>query len=172
METICVVGFGYIGLPTACMFATHAKKVIGVDINQAILHILRNGDIHIGEPGLNAVVKEAFTSGNFCVESSVQPADPYIIAVPTPINPDKSAGMQYVISATEAILPHLKNGDLVVLESTSPPRTTIDLVAPILERSGLRTGKDYLLVYFPERVLPGHILQELVNNARVIGGVN
>jgi UDP-N-acetyl-D-mannosaminuronic acid dehydrogenase len=162
MNTICVIGLGYIGLPTACMFATHGNKVIGVDINQAIVNILRNGDVHIEEPGLKTIVQEAIVSGNFQVESSIQTADVFIIAVPT----------QYVLSATEAILPHLKKGNLVVLESTSPPRTTIDLVAPILERSGLRTGEDYLLVYSPERVLPGQILRELVNNARVIGGVN
>jgi len=172
MKTICVIGLGYIGLPTASMFATHGNKVIGVDINQAIVNVLRNGDIHIEEPGLKAIVQEAIVSGNFQVETSVQAADVFIIAVPTPINPDKSAGMQFVISATEAIVPHLKKGDLVVLESTSPPRTTIDLVAPILERSGLRAGEDFLLAYSPERVLPGQILRELVENARVIGGIN
>jgi len=172
MKTICVIGLGYIGLPTASMFATHGNKVIGVDVNQAIVDVLRNGDIHIEEPGLKAVVQAAIVSGNFQVGTSVQAADVFIIAVPTPINPDKTAGMEYVISATEAILPHLKRGDLVVLESTSPPRTTIDLVAPILERSGLRAGEDFLLAYSPERVLPGQILRELVENARVIGGIN
>ncbi len=179
---VCVVGLGYIGLPTAAMFATHGKKVIGMDINQEIVNTLNNGDIHIHEPGLREIVRQAVGSGNLQVSTQVQPADAFIIAVTTPFQEEiaetedgiqyKKADMRYVVSATEAIVPHLQPGNLVILESTSPPNTTVDLVQPILERSGLKAGEDFYLVYSPERVLPGKILDELVRNARVIGGVN
>jgi UDP-N-acetyl-D-mannosaminuronic acid dehydrogenase len=99
-------------------------------------------------------------------------ADAFIIAVPTPINEDKTADMRAVTSAADSIVPHLREGNLVILESTSPPRTTVDLVQPILEQSGLKVGEDFLLAYSPERVLPGRILNELVENSRVIGGIN
>ena len=171
-EKICVIGLGYIGLPTASTFATHGIKVIGIDINPAIIDTLHDGQIHIHEPGLRTVVQAAIHSGNLTVSTAVEPADAFIIAVPTPFYDDKKADMRAVISATESIVPHLGRGSLVVLESTSPPRTTVDLVQPILERSGLKAGEDFLLAYTPERVLPGQILRELIENARVIGGIN
>jgi UDP-N-acetyl-D-mannosaminuronic acid dehydrogenase len=172
-ESICVLGLGYIGLPTASTFATHGLNVIGVDVNQRVVDVLQNGEIHIYEPGLRTVVQAAFRSGNLKVSDTPEPADAFIIAVPTPLlgDGDKHAEMSYVISATEAIVPHLAAGNLVVLESTSPPRTTLDLVAPILERSGLKAGVDFHLAYTPERVLPGQILRELIDNTRVIGGL-
>jgi len=169
---VCVLGLGYIGLPTASMFATHGLEVVGVDVNQAVVKTLNGGDIHIEEPGLKTVVQAAIKSGRLRVAASPEPADAFIIAVPTPINADKTADMRYVISAAEAIVPHLRQGNLVILESTSPPRTTVDLVQPILERSGLQAGQDFLLAYSPERVLPGQILRELVENSRVIGGID
>jgi UDP-N-acetyl-D-mannosaminuronic acid dehydrogenase len=172
MKKICVLGLGYIGLPTAAMFATHGSQVLGVDINGRIVEILNNGDIHIEEVGLRAVVREAMSSGKLVVREEVEPADAFIIAVPTPIGFDKTADLNAVVSATEAIVPHLREGNLVVLESTSPPRTTTDLIKPILERSGLKAGKDFSLAYSPERVLPGQILKELVENARIIGGID
>jgi UDP-N-acetyl-D-mannosaminuronic acid dehydrogenase len=109
---------------------------------------------------------------NLIVRSQPEPADAFIIAVPTPFKKQKKADLSYVISATESIVPHLQKGNLVILESTSPPRTTVDIVRPILEKSGLRAGMDFYLAYSPERVLPGQILNELVDNARVIGGVD
>jgi UDP-N-acetyl-D-mannosaminuronic acid dehydrogenase len=133
---------------------------------------LNGGEIHIEEPGLKTVVQAAIKSGSLRVVASPEPVDAFIIAVPTPINVDKTADMRYVISAAEAIVPHLRQGNLVILESTSPPRTTVDLVQPILERSGLKAGQDFLLAYSPERVLPGQILRELVENSRVIGGID
>jgi UDP-N-acetyl-D-mannosaminuronic acid dehydrogenase len=172
MEKICILGLGYIGLPTAAMFATHGKQVIGVDINDNIIKTLNNGGIHIQEPGLEALVKKAILSGKLCVDCKPEPSDAFIIAVPTPINEDKTADMRAVISAAEAIVPHLKPGNLVMLESTSPPLTTVNLVKPILEKSGLKAGEDFFLAYSPERVLPGKILDELKNNARVVGGIN
>jgi UDP-N-acetyl-D-mannosaminuronic acid dehydrogenase len=169
---ICVLGLGYIGLPTASTFATHGLQVIGVDVNPQVVETLRNGGLHIHEPGLRTLVRAALGSGNLSISDRPDRADAFIIAVPTPIKEDKTADLSYVISAAESIVPYLQVGNLVVLESTSPPRTTIDLVAPILETSGLNTGKDYYLVYSPERVLPGKILHELIENARVMGGVN
>ena len=172
MQRICVLGLGYIGLPTASMFATHGYKVLGVDVNQRVVKTLKEGRIHIDEPGLNTLVQAALNSGNLKISSEIEVCDIYIIAVPTPISGDKKADLSYVISASEVITKVLKPGDLVVLEATSPPRTTVDLVQPILEKSGLSGGEDFLLVYSPERVLPGKILQELVHNSRVIGGIN
>jgi len=169
---ICVLGLGYIGLPTASTFATHDLEVIGVDVNQRVLDTLRNGGLHIQEPGLRTLVKAAIGSGNLSINQAPEPADAFIIAVPTPFLLDKRADLSYVVAAAEAILPHLRSGNLVVLESTSPPRTTVDVVAPILERDGLIAGIDFYLAYSPERVLPGQILRELIENARVIGGID
>jgi UDP-N-acetyl-D-mannosaminuronic acid dehydrogenase len=180
-QKICILGLGYIGLPTASTFATHGLKVVGVDINPHVIETLRSGNIHIHEPGLRTVVESALGSGDLTVSSQPEEADAFLIAVPTPFYADKFgeyegrkyklADMRAVVTATEAILPCLRKGNLVVLESTSPPRTTIDLIQPILERSGLRAGIDFYLCYSPERVLPGQILRELIENARVVGGI-
>ncbi len=169
-DSLCVIGMGYIGLPTASVFASNGIQVTGMDINADIIDGLNAGKLHIFEPGLKGLVLDALASGSLEISTEVKPADAFIIAVPTPFYEDKSADLRAVVSATESILPHLKPGNLVILESTSPPRTTVDIVAPILEKSGLKPGKDFMLAYSPERVLPGHILRELVNNARVIGG--
>lgn len=171
-QSLCVLGLGYIGLPTASTFATHGLRVRGVDVNQRVVDVLRNGEVHIQEPGLRTLVQAAFGSGNLSVHEEPEPADVFIIAVPTPIRPDKSADLDYVTQAAESIVPHLRSDNLVILESTCPPRTTVDLVAPILERSGLTAGDDFFLAYSPERVLPGQILREIIDNARVIGGIN
>jgi UDP-N-acetyl-D-mannosaminuronic acid dehydrogenase len=169
---ICVLGLGYIGLPTASTFATHGLQVVGVDVNQQVVDRLKSGELHIYEPGLRTLVQAALLSGNLVIENQPQPADAFIIAVPTPFAEGKKADMAYVTSAAESIVPHLGRGSLVVLESTSPPRTTVDVVRPILERSGLKAGEDFFLAYSPERVLPGQILRELIENARVIGGID
>ncbi|HEX2978926.1 MAG TPA: UDP-N-acetyl-D-mannosamine dehydrogenase [Anaerolineaceae bacterium] len=171
-QKICILGLGYIGLPTASTFATYGIQVIGVDVNHEVVTGLQNGHLHIYEPGLRTLVQAALHSGNLTVCEQPEAADAFIIAVPTPFYDDKSADMSYVRAAAEAIQPVLRRGNLVVLESTSPPRTTLDLVAPILERSGLKAGQDFHLAYSPERVLPGQILRELIENARVIGGID
>jgi UDP-N-acetyl-D-mannosaminuronic acid dehydrogenase len=180
-QKICVLGLGYIGLPTAATFATHGLKVTGVDINPRVIETLQSGKIHIHEPGLQIVVESALNSGNLSVSMQPGEADAFLIAVPTPFYEEtygefegrkyRMADMRAVISVTESIVPFLRRGNLVILESTSPPRTTMDLVKPILERSGLQAGVDYYLCYSPERVLPGQILRELIENARVVGGV-
>lgn len=171
-QTICVLGLGYIGLPTACTFANHGVNVIGVDINREIVHGLQNGHLHIYEPGLRSLVESALQSGNLHIQEAPQTADAFIIAVPTPITKEKKADLEAVRSAAHSLIPHLRKGNLVILESTSPPRTTIDIVAPILEQSGLKAGSDFLLAYSPERVLPGKILEEIIQNTRVIGGID
>src|SRR3989304_1027087 len=171
-RALCVLGMGYIGLPTASTFATNGLRVVGVDVNRRVVDVLRNGEIHIQEPGLRTLVQAAFGSGNLRVVEQPEAADAFIIAVPTPIREDKRADLSAVRTAAQAIAPQLRPGNLVVLESTSPPRTTVDMLAPILEGSGLRAGSDFYLAYSPERVLPGQILRELIENARVIGGIN
>lgn len=180
-NSLCVLGLGYIGLPTASTFASNGLKVLGVDVSPAIVETLRSGNIHIHEPGLRDTYRSALESGNLTIATRPAEADAFLIAVPTPFHADRSGeamGQQYkladlsaVIAATESIVPFLRPGNLVVLESTSPPRTTLDKVAPILARSGLVPGRDFHLAYSPERVLPGQILRELRENARVVGGV-
>ena len=151
---ICVIGLGYIGLPTASTFATNGIKVIGVDVNQRVVETLQNGEVHIHEPGLRTLVQAATKSGNLTISDHPEEADAFIIAVPTPFKEGGAqpgstdyplADLSYVVAAAEAIVPHLKPGNLVVLESTSPPRTTEDIVAPILERSGLKAGVKFFI---------------------------
>jgi UDP-N-acetyl-D-mannosaminuronic acid dehydrogenase len=178
-QKICVIGLGYIGLPTASTFAARNRMSVGVDINSANHRNLNRGEIHIHEPGLREVSKRTATRQ---VQSRPQTrrSRRFHHRRPQPHSkmkfgeykaPYKLADMRAVISAAESIVPFLRKGNLVVLESTSPPRTTMDLVAPILARSGLKAGRDFHLAYSPERVLPGQILRELIENARVIGGV-
>ena len=171
-KTICVIGLGYIGLPTSAMFATHGCKVIGVDVNEKIVNALNKGEITIEEPYLDIMVQAAVRSGNLIADTRPREADAFIIAVPTPITKEKKADMSYVVAATEAIVPYLKRGNMVILESTSPPGTVEELMLPILEKSGLKIGEELYVGHSPERVLPGKILWELVNNNRIIGGIN
>lgn len=171
MPKICILGLGYIGLPTAAMFATHGHQVIGVDVNQRVVNTLNNGDIHIHEPGLKTLVQAALKSGNLHVTQTPEPADAFIIAVPTPITADKRADLRSVEAAAEAIVPYLQPGNLVILESTVPPGTTRNVLAPILAESGLDGRTNLLVAHSPERVLPGRILEELVGNDRVTGGL-
>ena len=171
LRKICVIGLGYIGLPTAAVLATHGYSVVGVDVKQSAVDTVNNGDTHIEEPGLQTLVQAAYKSGNLRAQSSPEAVDVFVIAVPTPLT-DKKADLQYVESAAEAIVPVLKKGNLVILESTVPPKTTEELVAPILEKSSLKAGQDFYLAHCPERVLPGNILKELIENDRIIGGIN
>jgi len=172
MKHICVLGLGYIGLPTASILATNGFQVTGVDVNQKVVDVINNGKIHINEPGLKTVVYAAVQSGNMSAQLTPQEADVFIIAVPTPIHPNHTADLSYVIKATEAILPYLKKGNLVILESTCPPRTTEDILVPILSKTGLKIGEELFVAHCPERVLPGNILHEFVSNDRIIGGIN
>lgn len=172
-KKLCIIGLGYIGLPTASMFATQGFEVIGVDVNKQVITTMENGNIHIDEPGLEIIALAALKSRKLKVQMKPEAADVFIICVPTPIDKDtKSADLSYVKSAAESILPHVKPGNLVILESTSPPLTTKNLLVPILEKSGLSVGEELFVAYCPERVLPGKILTELVKNDRIIGGYN
>ncbi|MBQ3920623.1 MAG: nucleotide sugar dehydrogenase [Firmicutes bacterium] len=167
---LSVTGLGYIGLPTAAMFAKAGLEVVGVDKNTRVVDALNRGTIVIHENGLAELVKEAVESGRLRAVTSPEEADVFIIAVPTPITEDKKADMRFVAAAAEDIAKVLKKGDLVILESTSPAGTCDELLKPILEKSGLRACEDFSLGHSPERVIPGHILEELVNNDRVAGG--
>ncbi|MCU4802074.1 nucleotide sugar dehydrogenase [Halobacteria archaeon HArc-gm2] len=173
MSTICAHGLGYIGLPTAAMFANYDNDVIGYDTSTEVISQLENGEVHFDEPGLRAFVTQALESGNLSVSDEVVPAKYHIICVPTPFDDDaKEPNLDYVEAAGEAIAPHLRTGDTVILESTVPPGTTVATLQPALEESGLSAGRDFALVHCPETVLPGNIITELRQNNRIIGGVN
>lgn len=170
---ICTIGLGYIGLPTSAMFAHHGAEVVGIDVNPYVVDTLNSGKIHIEEPGLEQLVKESVKDGKFRASLVPEHADVFIIAVPTPNLDDehKSCDLTYVLQAVDTIVPYLKEGNVVILESTVAPRTTIDFVKPVIEQAGFVIGKDISLVHCPERVLPGQILMELKNNNRIVGGV-
>lgn len=170
MKNVCVIGLGYIGLPTASILASNGFHVLGVDIDAAVVATVNQGDIHIEEPGLQTVVRAAIQSGNLKAAMKPAPADAYLLAVPTPLTADKRPDMSHVRATAGAIVPYLRRGTLVILESTSPPGTCLEMLVPILEKSGLKVGRDIQLAHCPERVLPGHILRELISNDRVIGG--
>ncbi|MEK4055164.1 nucleotide sugar dehydrogenase [Paenibacillus sp. FSL F4-0087] len=169
---LCVIGLGYIGLPTAIMFAKHGVEVHGVDINPDVVTKLLDGRIHIEEPGLQEMLEEVIQSKQLSFGVMPEQADAFIISVPTPINEDKTANVDYVIDATNSIVPFLKKGDLIILESTVPPRTIEDVVIPILEETKFDIGKELFVSHSPERVLPGQLLVELVQNDRIVGGIN
>lgn len=172
MAKITVIGLGYIGLPTAAMFATHGHTVYGYDVNPAIIERLRKGEIHIEEPGLLAFVRDAIHTGKFVPTDKLVSSDVYILCVPSPVDHDtKKADLSYVESASKAIVPLLKKGDLVILETTVPTRTTEDVMAPILETSGLDARRDFYVAHCPETVLPGNMIYELAHNHRVVGGM-
>lgn len=172
IKTISVIGLGYIGLPTAATFANKGFKVQGVDVSEKAVHTINQGDIHIEEVGLGEVVHQAVKNGNLTAGLEPQEADVHIIAVPTPIKADKSPDLSYVESATKALCSVLKNNDLVIVESTIPPRTCVDVIAPIIQKQlNMSAESDYHLVHCPERVIPGKILHEIVNNDRIVGGV-
>ncbi|MCE4955679.1 nucleotide sugar dehydrogenase [Macrococcoides caseolyticum] len=170
---LTTIGLGYIGLPTSIMFAKHGVDVLGVDIKQEAVDKLNGGQIHIEEPGLQEALDEVIASGKFRAATKPEEADVYIIAVPTPNNDDehKSCDNSIVMAGVESIVPLLKKGDTVIVESTIAPRTMDDFVKPFLESKGFVIGEDIYLVHCPERVLPGQIMHELIHNNRIIGGI-
>ncbi|WP_134647661.1 UDP-N-acetyl-D-mannosamine dehydrogenase [Vibrio diabolicus] len=183
-ETISVIGLGYIGLPTAAMFASRKKKVIGVDVNQHAVDTINQGKIHIVEPDLDMIVSAAVSEGYLKATTTPEPADAFLIAVPTPFLPCNEGevpapDLSYIEAASKAIAPVLKKGDLVILESTSPVGATEQMAAWLAEaRSDLTFPQthgeqaDVNVAHCPERVLPGHVVRELVENDRVIGGMS
>jgi len=183
-ETISVIGLGYIGLPTAAMFAAYGKNVIGVDVNQQTVDTINRGEIHIVEPELDGIVHKAVTDGKLRAVITPEKADAFLIAVPTPFLPIENEGdipqpdLKYIELAAKAIAPVLKNGDLIILESTSPVGTTEKMAGWLAEaRTDLTfpetdgENSDIRIAHCPERVLPGHVVRELVENDRVIGGL-
>ncbi|OWP50548.1 UDP-N-acetyl-D-mannosamine dehydrogenase [Pseudomonas nitroreducens] len=177
-QTISVVGLGYIGLPTAAVFSSRKVKVIGVDVNKIAVETINRGEIHIVEPDLDKVVQEAVNGGYLRASTTPEPADAFLIAVPTPFKGDHEPDLSYIESASKAIAPVLKKGDLVVLESTSPVGATEQMAAWLAEaRPDLSfpqthgEASDIRIAHCPERVLPGQVLRELVENDRVIGGM-
>jgi UDP-N-acetyl-D-mannosaminuronic acid dehydrogenase len=183
-ETISVIGLGYIGLPTAAMFASRKKKVIGVDVNQYAVDTINKGEIHIIEPDLDMLVHAAVSQGYLRATTVPEPADAFLIAVPTPFLPIENEGdipqpdLKYIAAASKAIASVLKKGDLVILESTSPVGATEKMAEWLAEcRSDLTFPQtegefsDIRIAHCPERVLPGHVVRELVENDRVIGGL-
>ena len=176
-ETISVIGLGYIGLPTAAVFASKGKKVIGVDINVRAVETINRGDIHIVEPELGDVVREAVQAGFLRATTQAEAADAFLIAVPTPFIGNHQPDLSYVQAAALSIAPVLKTGDLVILESTSPVGATEQMAGWLAEaRPDLRFPQhgddcDVFIAYCPERVLPGKVMVELLDNDRVIGGM-
>jgi UDP-N-acetyl-D-mannosaminuronic acid dehydrogenase len=169
---VCVVGLGYIGLPTAALLASNGHDVIGVDIDQNAVDTINAGRIHIVEPGLDIVVKNAVSAGRLHAYTTPQPADIFMICVPTPFHHDSeipTPNIDYVLAATRSVAPFIRPGAMVILESTSPVGTTGQMAAE-LERLGVDLA-DVHLAYCPERVLPGRIMIELVENDRVVGGL-
>ncbi|TOE83579.1 UDP-N-acetyl-D-mannosamine dehydrogenase [Vibrio parahaemolyticus] len=182
-ETVSVVGLGYIGLPTAAMFASRKKKVIGVDVNQHAVDTINQGKIHIVEPELDMIVNAAVKEGYLKAVTKPEAADAFLIAVPTPFLPCKAGevpapDLSYIEAASKAIAPVLKKGDLVILESTSPVGATEQMADWLAQaRSDLTfpqthgENADINIAHCPERVLSGHVVRELVENDRVIGGL-
>ncbi len=168
---ICVLGLGYIGLPTSAIMAAKGFQVLGIDVNPKVVETINNGRIHITEPDLDLFVRAAVQSGRLRASLTPEAADVFIIAVPTPFKEGKKPEMSFVEQATQAICPVLQPGNLVILESTSPPQTCKKIIGPILEKAGFRPGKDIFVAHCPERVLPGQIMREVVENDRVIGGL-
>lgn len=169
--TVSVLGLGYIGLPTCLEFANAGFPVVGVDVNEDVVESLNRGEVHFYEEGLEHWHAEVRKRGLLRATTQPEPADVFFIAVPTPILPDKTADMRYVEAATEAIASVIKPRALVVLVSTCPPRTCVDLIAKVIKaKTGLDHETDYELAHCPERVLPGAILKEFRENARIVGG--
>jgi UDP-N-acetyl-D-mannosaminuronic acid dehydrogenase len=179
IRTVSVIGMGYIGLPTCAIFASRGFDVVGVDVNPAVVEKVNRGEIHIVEPDLDGLIQKVVANGKLRASLTAEPADAFVIAVPTPITDDKKPDVSFVMAAARSIAPVLKAGDLVVLESTSPVGTTRALTRLLAEiRSDLKfptdAGEeaDVLVAYSPERVLPGKVLTELTNNDRSIGGLS
>lgn len=169
-QKIVVMGTGYVGLPAALLLARAGHEVVGVDINENIVRAINEGVLHLKEEELQAVMNEPEVRANLRAQTKPAQADVFLIAVPTPLDHRKKAAeMSYVREATESIAPYLKPGNLVILESTVPPLTCREFMTPILEKSGLKVGETLYLAHCPERILPGDVFYEIVNNDRVIG---
>lgn len=179
MNTICVIGLGYIGLPTSTLLASRGKKIIGVDVNEQVVDTINQGRIHIVEPELDVLLKQVVSDGLLRAVTRPEPADAFIIAVPTPLRENHKPDLSFVKAAALSVAPVLAKGNLIILESTSPVGTTEDMAQWLAAaRPDLtfpqQAGEeaDVQIAYCPERVLPGKMLEELVTNARIVGGMS
>ncbi len=168
---VCILGLGYIGLPTAIISANSGIEVIGVDINPNVVKSLDNGEIHLKEPGLEEMYKKVISNGNLRVSIHPEESDVFIIVVPTPFKNNHEADISYVENATQMIIPFIKKNNLLIIESTSPVGTT-NKIKNLIFTKRPELKDQIFLAYCPERVLPGNIIFELINNDRVIGGIN
>ncbi|MDH5716657.1 MAG: UDP-N-acetyl-D-mannosamine dehydrogenase [Spirochaetia bacterium] len=169
-KKVCVLGLGYIGLPTSALLANRGFQVRGVDVKQSIVDTINNGDIHIVEPDLDTFVRAAVESGNLRAYLTPDYADVFIIAVPTPFKNNYEPNIDYVLQSVESMAPFLKKENIIILESTSPPGTT-EKIKEILVEKNVDVSNIYI-AHCPERVLPGFIMKELIENDRIIGGIN
>jgi UDP-N-acetyl-D-mannosaminuronic acid dehydrogenase len=170
---IVVIGTGYVGLPAALLLARAGHSVVGVDIDDNIVRAINEGVLHIKEERLQAVMDEPAVRQNLKAQSTPCEADVFLIAVPTPLDERKKvANLSIVVEATKSLTPHLREGNLVILESTVPPLTCRELMTPLLERSGLKVGTTLHLAHCPERILPGDVFYEIVHNDRIIGAAD
>ena len=169
---VCVIGQGYIGLPTAALFAKNGCNVVGVDIKKEVIDDLNNGIVHIEEPGISEAINEAIAENRYVAQLEPAEADVFIITVPTPYKIENlSCDLSFVIDACNSILKYVKKGNTIIVESTIAPGSIDETVKPIFEKAGFTIGEDLFLAHCPERVLPGQIIYELVHNDRIIGGV-
>lgn len=171
MADICVLGLGYVGLPTASLLANAGFRVLGVDVDQGIVQALRSGKTCLEEAGMATLVAAAVNSGNLQAALAPEPSGTFVICVPTPVTARRAVDLTAVEAAARTLLPCLRKDNLVVLESTSPIGTTRNVVGGILRSAGLEPGRDVHLCYCPERVLPGNTVAELIGNDRIIGGI-
>jgi UDP-N-acetyl-D-mannosaminuronic acid dehydrogenase len=172
-EKIVVIGTGYVGLPLAIMLARAGYEVVGVDTRDDVVNDINEGVLRIAEKEAKAFLKESQVKKNLHAQKTPCEADVFVISVPTPLDEKKRvADLSHVIAGIESILPYLRSGNLVIVESTVPPLTCRNVIAPIIEKSGLKIGKDIFLCHCPERILPGKVFEEIVNNDRVIGGLD
>ncbi|MBF0543637.1 MAG: UDP-N-acetyl-D-mannosamine dehydrogenase [Candidatus Riflebacteria bacterium] len=169
---ICIIGLGYIGLPTGSILANRGYDVIGVDVQPEIVRTINEGRIHIVEPDLDILVRAGVNSGKLKASLKPEKAEVFIICVPTPFKEGHKPDMSYVEDSTHAIVPYLEKGNLVILESTSPAGTCEKIIRPIIEKAGWKVDEEILVAHCPERVLPGQILKECIENDRVIGGIS
>lgn len=175
-DKVCVVGLGYIGLPTAAFIASKGVKVVGVDVNERFVKLINDGTVPFFEPGFEELLAKVVEEGNLVAQAEQVEADAYIVCVPTPFQDNHKVDTKYIRAASEALAPHLRPGALVVLESTSPPGTTEDMAKHLIElRPDLSLNDEddnaIFVAHCPERVLPGQIMEEMENNDRVIGGL-
>ena len=169
---ICIIGQGYIGLPTAALFAENGCNVVGVDIKKEVIDNLNKGIVHIEEPGISEAINDAIKKNQYIAQLEPAEADVFIITVPTPYKIENlSCDLTFVIEACNSILNYIKKGNVIIIESTIAPGSIEETVRPIFEKNGYTIGKDLFLAHCPERVLPGKIIYELVHNDRIIGGV-